>query len=82
MCKCNVTETVIDVRQITPRMRHSLIFSTFEQLNPGEGFFLVNDHDPRPLLYQFNVAYPGLYGWDYEEHGPDVWRVRISRASA
>ena len=82
MCNCNVTETIIDVRQIMPRMRHSLIFNTFEHLNPGEGFLLVNDHDPRPLFYQFNVEFPGEFGWDYEEQGPDVWRVRISRARA
>lgn len=82
MCSCNVTETVIDVRQVMPRMRHPLIFSTFDQLQPGEGFVLLNDHDPRPLLYQFNVNYPGDFGWDYEADGPDLWRVRISRAAA
>jgi uncharacterized protein (DUF2249 family) len=82
MCSCNVTETIIDVRQIMPRMRHSLIFSTFEQLDPGESFLLVNDHDPRPLFYQFNVQYPGEFGWSYEQEGPELWRVRINRAAA
>lgn len=81
MCTSNVSETIIDVRQIVPRMRHSLIFMTFEQLVSGEGFVLVSDHDPRPLLYQFNVAHPGEFGWDYQEEGPDVWRIRISRAA-
>jgi uncharacterized protein (DUF2249 family) len=81
MCTSSVSETVIDVRQILPRMRHSLIFTTFAQLQPGEAFRLVNDHDPVPLLYQFNVRHPGEFGWDYEEEGPDVWRVRISRAA-
>jgi uncharacterized protein (DUF2249 family) len=82
MCNCNVTRTVIDVRQIVPRMRHPLIFQTFDQLDPGESFLLVNDHDPRPLFYQFNVGRPGEFEWDYEEEGPDVWRVRIGRAAA
>lgn len=81
MCSCNVSETTIDVRQITPRMRHPLIFQTFDQLAPGEAFLLVNDHDPRPLFYQFNVERPGEFGWDYREEGPDLWRVRISRAA-
>lgn len=81
MCSCNATETVIDVRQIMPRMRHPLIFSTFDQLAPGEAFLLVNDHDPRPLFYQFNVERPGAFDWDYQEEGPDLWRVRISRAA-
>ncbi len=33
MCSCNVTETVIDLRQIMPRMRHCLIFGTFDQVD-------------------------------------------------
>ena len=81
MCSCNVTETVIDVRQIMPRMRHPLIFNIFDQLAPGEAFLLINDHNPRPLFYQFNVQRPGAFGWDYQEEGPDLWRVRISRAA-
>ena len=81
MCACTVSENAIDVRQILPRMRHPLIFTTFGQLQPGEAFLLVNDHDPRPLLYQFTVRHPGEFGWDYEEEGPDVWRVRISRVA-
>ncbi|QRM27661.1 DUF2249 domain-containing protein [Microvirga sp. VF16] len=82
MCTCNISETVIDVRQITPRMRHPLIFSTFDQLQPGESFLLVNDHDPRPLLYQFGVHYPGKFDWDYIVNGPELWQVRISREAA
>ena len=43
----------IDVRNIVPRDRHPLIFQTFDALADGEGFELVNDHDPKPLRYQF-----------------------------
>ena len=39
----------LDVRTIIPRERHPLIFRTFEALQPGEGFVIVNDHDPKPL---------------------------------
>ena len=79
MCTCNTSETTLDVRQIMPRMRHPLIFSTFEQLQPGESFLIVNDHDPRPLLYHFGINYPGKFDWDYVARGPEVWKVRISR---
>lgn len=81
MCNdCNsATETVIDVRQIVPRMRHPLIFDTFARLEAGEGFLLVNDHDPKPLFYQFSAEHPGGFDWSYQEQGPDVWQVRISR---
>ena len=82
MCGCSAPETVIDVRQIMPHMRHALIFETFDRIGPDQGFLLVNDHDPRPLFYQFSVKHPGELGWDYQEQGPDVWRVRISRTAA
>lgn len=75
-------ETVIDVRQIAPRERHPLIFSTFEKLAEGEAFRLVNDHDPRPLFYHFSAEYPGSFEWVYEEQGPEVWQVRIGRTAA
>ncbi len=73
---------VLDVRQLPPPQRHALIFATYEKLNSGEGFVLVNDHDPKPLYYQFQAERPGEVSWEYLEHGPDVWRVRIGRQSA
>jgi hypothetical protein len=45
----------LDVREIAPRERHPLIFGTFDRLRPGESFILLNDHDPKPLYYQFNL---------------------------
>lgn len=74
--------TVIDVRPIAPRERHPLIFDTFARLQPNETFELVNDHDPKPLFYQFQAELPGLFSWDYLEQGPDVWRVRIGKATS
>jgi uncharacterized protein (DUF2249 family) len=74
------TEHELDVREIAPRVRHPLIFSTFDGLPSGGAFVLVNDHDPKPLYYQFAAERQGQFGWDYLAEGPDVWRVRISRA--
>ena len=73
------TAATIDVRTIAPRERHPLIFSTFAALPAGKAMELVNDHDPRPLYYQFNAEMPGQFAWDYLENGPDVWRVAITR---
>ena len=56
-----------------------LIFSTFSGLSAGQALELVNDHDPRPLYYQFNAQMPGQFAWDYLENGPDLWRVAITR---
>jgi len=75
-------ETIIDVRRLLPRMRHPLILQTFERLRPGEAIQLINDHDPKPLFHHFNEKHHGTFGWDYQEEGPHVWRVRISRTTA
>lgn len=72
----------IDVRTIAPRERHPLIFSTFNGLAAGEALELVNDHDPRPLYYQFNAQAPGQFTWEYLESGPATWRVAITRTQA
>ena len=72
-------KTTVDVRTIVPRERHPLIFQTFDGLAPGEAFELVNDHDPKPLFYQFDAEYKDQFTWDYLEEGPVVWRVRIGR---
>ena len=45
----------------------------------SEFFELVNDHEPKPLYYQFMHERDGLFTWEYLEQGPETWRVRISR---
>ena len=70
---------LVDVRPIVPRDRHPLIFDTFDGLQQGEKFLLVNDHDPKPLFYQFNAERIGQFSWEYIEKGPEVWSVKIGR---
>jgi uncharacterized protein (DUF2249 family) len=72
-------KTIVDVREIQPRERHPLIFGTFDELSPGEALMLINDHDPKPLFYQFQAESGGKFTWDYLENGPEVWRVRIGK---
>ncbi|EPR30317.1 hypothetical protein I656_00037 [Geobacillus sp. WSUCF1] len=62
-----------------PRDRHPAIFRLFDNLKPGEVMELVNDHDPRPLQYQFMMERPDQFTWEYLEEGPDVWRVAIGK---
>jgi len=71
----------LDVRQVSHGHRHGLIFTAYRSLRPGRGFVLVNDHDPRPLKYQFDASHAGEFTWDYLEAGPKVWRVRIGRTA-
>lgn len=40
---------------------------------------LVNDHDPKPLYYQFAAERPGTFDWEYQEQGPEVWKVLITK---
>jgi len=74
----NVTNTV-DVRAIIPRERHPMIFDAFHELAPGGAFLLVNDHDPKPLYYQFQAEPGGRFRWEALESGPEVWKVRIGK---
>ncbi len=70
---------VLDIRPIVPRDRHPLIFDRFDALPGGAAFVLINDHDPRPLFYQFSVERKDEFNWEYLEQGPEVWRVRIEK---
>ncbi|MCC6211670.1 MAG: DUF2249 domain-containing protein [Burkholderiales bacterium] len=77
-----MTQTILDVRNLAPRERHPLIFSTYGALGPGETFVLVNDHDPKPLYYQFQAEVGPRFDWEYLEQGPETWRVRIGRRAS
>ena len=71
----------LDVRDLAPAQRHESIFAAYHALGPAAGFVLVNDHDPKPLRYQFEAEHPGEFTWDYLESGPKTWRVRIGRTA-
>ena len=71
--------TTLDVREMPPRERHPTILSTFDALVPGEALELINDHDPKPLRYQFEAERPETFTWDYLAQRPEAWRVRIGR---
>lgn len=75
-----VKET-LDVRDLIPMMRHTKIFQLFDGLEDGESFILINDHDPKPLYYQFLHERPDSFSWDYLEEGPVDWRVRIGKTA-
>jgi uncharacterized protein (DUF2249 family) len=69
----------LDVRTMAPRDRHATIFARWKALAPGQSFTLCNDHDPKPLYYQFSALHAGEFIWEYLEEGPEVWRVRVGR---
>ncbi|HEU6449838.1 MAG TPA: DUF2249 domain-containing protein [Gemmatimonadaceae bacterium] len=69
----------LDVRAIPPRDKHPSIFRAFDSLTSGQTLTLVNDHDPRPLRYQLMAERPDTFDWEYQEQGPQVWKVNIRR---
>ncbi len=77
-----MTDDVLDVRQLRKPDKHPAIFARYRALEPGEGFELVNNHDPIHLRDEFDSEYPGSFGWEYLESGPQVWRIRLSKLSA
>jgi uncharacterized protein (DUF2249 family)/hemerythrin-like domain-containing protein len=74
--------TVLDVREIPPRERHSRIMQAFEGLAEGGEMILTVDHEPKPLLYQFQAERPGGFDWSVLEEGPEIWRILIGRHAA
>lgn len=76
------TETILDVTQIEPRLKHPTIFDHYDKLAEGEGFIIDNDHDPKPLYYQLIGERGNNFSWTYLEQGPTRWKVRITRNNA
>lgn len=69
--------TEFDVRDMPPRKRHSVLLETFELLSPGEGFVLVNDHDPKPLYHELRSTRGDIFEWEYRSRESSAWKVEI-----
>jgi len=69
----------VNAPDFPPREKHPVIFQTFDSLSSGEIMELSNDHDPRPLQYQFMMERRDQFTWEYLEEGPAVWRVAIGK---
>lgn len=75
----NEFAAIIDVRQFAPRDKHHIIFEIFDHLKIDTKMKLINDHNPKPLFYEFMAEREGRFEWDYLEEGPEVWRVSIKK---
>jgi uncharacterized protein (DUF2249 family) len=76
------TTVVLDIRSVPPRERHPKIFRAWEALPVGASLTLVNDHDPKPLFYEFKAERAGQFEWTAVERGPERWSVEIKRVAA
>jgi uncharacterized protein (DUF2249 family) len=68
-----------DVRDMPPQRRHEVLTDTFDRLDPGEGFVLVNDHDPKPLYYELRSTRGEVFEWEDTNRDPQEWRVEIRK---
>lgn len=72
----------LDARSLPPPRRHAEILRRFDGLAPGEGFVLVDDHDPKALLHRLQAERAGLFDWNVLEKGPEAFRIEIRRRHA
>jgi uncharacterized protein (DUF2249 family) len=71
----------LDVRPLAPPRKSTTVLATFDRLDEGEGFILVDDQDPQALRPHLEAEWPGQARWVYLREGPYVWHVRILRCS-
>ncbi len=72
-------ETVINVPEIEPRLKHATIFQSFDNLEEGESLVIHNDHDPKPLYYQLLAQRGDIFTWQYLQQGPQWWDIRVTK---
>ncbi|MFZ2172690.1 MAG: DUF2249 domain-containing protein, partial [Rhodococcus sp. (in: high G+C Gram-positive bacteria)] len=70
---------VLDVREVPHAIRHATVFGAFDSVAPGSSLVLIAHHDPVPLLRQLTERAAGKLGVDYEQRGPEAWRLRLTR---
>ena len=70
---------VLNVTLLEPRLKHPTIFKHFDNLQPGEAFQILNDHNPKPLYYQLIAERGNVFSWNYLEEGPEWWKVEIRK---
>ncbi len=74
-----VPAVVINAPVLPPPVRHQLIFDVFDALPVSQSALLINDHDPKPLIYQVTAEQPGVFAFDYLESGPDRFTIKVTR---
>lgn len=81
-CGCGESDAddpVLDVREVPHSIRHATVFGAFDAVPAGGALVLVAPHDPIPLLHQLNDRASGRLEVDYEQRGPDAWRLRLTK---
>lgn len=69
----------INAPLLPPPVKHQTILATFDAIPRGFSALLINDHDPKPLLYQLEAQQPGVFTVEYEESGPERFAILLTR---
>ena len=69
----------LDIRNLPPAHRYEKLLTTFKNLAPAESFEFVNDHDPKPVYFQFCSIFGDVVDWEYLEEGPEVWKIKVTK---
>ena len=69
----------LDVRTLVPIKRHEMLLQMFRDLPKGASFTFINDHDPKPLYYEFRSIFGDVVGWEYLARGGKAWKVKVTR---
>ena len=75
----NTYAATINATEYPPHLKHKVIFETFDALQSVEAMLLVNDHDPKPLRFQFQSTLPDKFEWEYIEQGPVTFQIKITK---
>ncbi|MDT4870025.1 hypothetical protein FQZ97_1050840 [compost metagenome] len=71
-----------DLRPFPPTERHEMFYKAFADIQQGEAFEFINDHDPKPLYYQMEAESNEPFRWEYLEKGPESWKVRVIKVKS
>lgn len=76
-----MSESTLDVRDVPPSDRHPKIHAAFEELPSGGALTIVNDHEPKPLFYEFRAEVEAFDadGYEVEKRGENEFRARFPK---
>ncbi len=74
-------EPDLDLREMPPQERHPRIHDAFEALDSGETLVIVNDHDPKPLYYEFQAEVEEFddEAYSVEHVGPEEFVAKLPK---
>ena len=81
-CGCGESDSddpVLDVREVPHSIRHATVFGAFDAVPDGGTLVLVAPHDPIPLPHQLDHRASGRLEIQYEQRGPEAWRLRLTK---